>query len=114
MTDRGGDDERQSGAGHESGSIGEAEAVRRDEDAEAGRDPQQIQLTCCRPIEVTKQAVPQDERRLRGTPEQLVEAIRAYRAIGVEHLALQFIAPRWPDRVEQIEQFAQEVMPYVR
>ncbi len=82
--------------------------------AEAGRDPQQIQLTCCRPIEVTKQAVPQDERRLRGTPEQLVEALRAYRAIGVEHLALQFITPRWPDRVEQIEQFAQEVMPYVR
>lgn len=81
---------------------------------EAGRDPEQVQLTCCRPIEVTKQAMPQDERRLRGTSEQLVEALRAYRAIGVEHLALQFMAPRWPDRVEQIEQFAQEVMPHVR
>ena len=82
--------------------------------AEAGRESEKIQLTCCRPIEVTKQAVLQDDRRLRGTPEQLVEALRAYRAIGVEHLALQFMAPRWPDRVEQIEQFAREVMPHVR
>src|SRR5437773_123968 len=35
VTDSGGDDERQRGAGHESGLIGEAEAMRRDEDAEA-------------------------------------------------------------------------------
>lgn len=81
---------------------------------EAGRDPRQIQLTSCHPIEVTKQAVPQDERRLRGTPEQLIDALRAYRDIGVEHMALQFMVPRWPDRVEQIERFAREVMPHVR
>ena len=50
--------------------------------------------------------MPQDERFLRGTPEQLVEALRAYQAIGVSHLALQFMAPRWPERVEQIARFA--------
>ncbi len=82
--------------------------------AEAGRDPEQVLLTCCRPIEVTRAPVPQDERFLRGTPEQLVEALRAYQAIGVSHLALQFMVPRWPDRVEQIERFAQEVMPHLR
>ncbi len=82
--------------------------------AEAGRDPGQVKLTCCRSIEVTRESVPQDESRLRGSPEQLVEALRAYRDIGVEHLALQFTVPRWPERVEQIERFAQEVMPHLR
>ena len=81
---------------------------------EAGRDASQIKLACCRQIEVTREAVPQDERHLRGTPEQLVEALVAYREIGVEHLALQFMVPRWPERVEQIERFAQEVMPHLR
>ena len=79
-----------------------------------GRDPQQIALTCCLPIEVTKQPVEQDGRHLRGSPQQLVEAIRAYRDAGVQHLALQFMVPRWPDRVEQIEQFARDVMQFVR
>lgn len=82
--------------------------------AEMGRDPGQVRLTCCHQIEVTRQPVPQDEHHLRGTPEQLVEALKAYRDIGVEHIALQFIVPRWPERVEQIERFAREVMPYVR
>jgi probable F420-dependent oxidoreductase len=82
--------------------------------AEAGRDPAQVKLTCCRGIEVTREPVPQDESRLRGSPEQLVEALRSYRDIGVDHIALQFIVPRWPERVEQIERFAQEVMPHVR
>jgi len=82
--------------------------------AEAGRDPAQVKLTCCLGIEGTREPVPQDESRLRGSPEQLVEALRAYRDIGVEHIALQFIVPRWPDRVEQIERFAQEVMPHLR
>jgi probable F420-dependent oxidoreductase len=81
---------------------------------EAGREPEQVRLTCCRPIEVTRNAVPQDESSLRGNPEQLVEALKAYDKIGVEHLALQFIVSRWPDRVEQIERFAREVMPLFR
>jgi probable F420-dependent oxidoreductase len=82
--------------------------------AAAGREPQQVRLACCRPIEVTREPVAQDGRRLRGSPEQLVEALRAYRAIGVDHLALQFMVPRWPDRVEQIERFAREVMPHLQ
>lgn len=79
-----------------------------------GRDPQQVRLTCCLPIELSSKPLPHDERRLHGSAEQLVEALQAYRAIGVEHLALQFMAPRWPDRVEQIERFAHEVLPHVQ
>lgn len=81
---------------------------------EAGRDPAQVRLTCCRPIEVTRTPVPQDASALRGTPEQLVEALKVYQQIGVDHLALQFMVPRWPERVEQIERFASEVMPHLR
>jgi probable F420-dependent oxidoreductase len=79
---------------------------------EFGRDPDEVKFTCCYQIEVTHEPVPQDETHLRGTPEQLVEALQVYREIGVEHLALQFMVPRWPERVEQIERFAREVMPH--
>jgi probable F420-dependent oxidoreductase len=80
--------------------------------AEAGRDPEQVHFTCCSQIEVTNEPVTQDPHFLRGTPEQLLDALEEYRKIGVEHIALQFIVPRWPERVEQIARFAQEVMPH--
>ncbi len=81
---------------------------------EAGGDPERIRLSCCLPIELTSEPAPQEEDRLRGSPEQLAVALRAYRKIGVEHMALQFMAPRWPERREQIERFAREVMPALR
>jgi alkanesulfonate monooxygenase SsuD/methylene tetrahydromethanopterin reductase-like flavin-dependent oxidoreductase (luciferase family) len=81
---------------------------------EAGRDPGAVSLTACRAIEITPEPVTQDPRHLRGTPEQLSEALEAYRAAGVEHLALQFMVPRWPERKEQIERFASEAMPAPR
>ncbi len=83
----------------------------REQAATFGRDPGAIQLTCCRPIEVTAEPVAQDAEVLRGSPEQLVEALHGYRDAGVAHLALQFMVPRWPDRVEQIARFASEVLP---
>jgi probable F420-dependent oxidoreductase len=76
-----------------------------------GRDPDAIKLTCCRPIEVTSAPVAQDAEVLRGSPEQLLETLQGYRAAGVAHLALQFMVPRWPDRVEQIARFASAVLP---
>ena len=79
--------------------------------AEAGREPSQIRFACCLPIEVSTQPVAQEEDRLRGNPEQLAEALRAFRKIGVEHIALQFMMPHWPERQAQIERFAREVMP---
>ncbi|MGH7771350.1 MAG: LLM class F420-dependent oxidoreductase [Candidatus Binatia bacterium] len=78
---------------------------------EARRDPDIIRLACCLPIEVSREPVPQEEDRLRGTPDQLIEALKGYREIGVEHIALQFMVPHWPERMEQIGRFAQRVMP---
>ena len=78
--------------------------------AQAGRDNSAVHLSCCLPVEVTVEPVPQEEGRLKGSPDQLVEAIKEYDRMGVEHLALQFMTPRWPDRLEQMERFAQEVL----
>ena len=81
--------------------------------AAAGRSPERLRLNCCLPIEVTDEPVPQEPDRLAGTPAQLVEAIARYRSAGVEHLALQFMAPRWPDRLRQMQQFAEETLPHL-
>ncbi len=78
---------------------------------EAGRDPGQISLACCLPIELTRAPVPQEEDRLMGTPAQVLEALHDLQAVGVVHVALQFMVPRWPERLEQIERFAREVLP---
>jgi hypothetical protein len=43
-----------------------------------------------------------------------VNALGAFEAIGVEHIALQFMVPSWPRRLEQIERFAREALPAFR
>jgi probable F420-dependent oxidoreductase len=75
------------------------------------REPEEVALACCMPIEVTEEPVPQDAERLRGSPDQLVVALRRFERIGVQHIGLQFMVPSWPRRLEQIERFAQEVLP---
>jgi probable F420-dependent oxidoreductase len=77
----------------------------------AGRDSSAVALTVCRPVEVTTEPQPQDPTRLRGTPDQLAEALAKYREVGVSHIALQFMVPRFPERLEQIDRFGQEVLP---
>jgi probable F420-dependent oxidoreductase len=77
---------------------------------EAGRDPARVHLTCCLPVEVTPEPVWQEPDRLRGSPEQLAEAVRRFEQAGVEHLALQFMVPHYPERLAQIERFATAVI----
>ncbi|MBI2361018.1 MAG: LLM class flavin-dependent oxidoreductase, partial [Deltaproteobacteria bacterium] len=78
---------------------------------EAGRDPAEVRSCCCRPIDITTEPVPQEEDTLKGTPEQLIAALKRFQEIGVEHIALQFMVGRWPERKEKISRFAKEVMP---
>jgi probable F420-dependent oxidoreductase len=76
----------------------------------AGREPDTIRLNCCLPIEVSREPVAWEEDRLRGSVEQIAEVLEGYKKIGVEHMALQFMVPHWPERIEQIERFAREAM----
>lgn len=85
-----------------------ADLRRRAEDT--GRSADEVALCVCRPVEVTEHPVDQLPGKLAGTPDQLLDAIRDYEKIGVETLALQFMVPRYPDRMRQIERFATEVL----
>jgi hypothetical protein len=62
-----------------------------------------VRLNCCLSIEVTDEPVEQEPDRLRGTPEQLAEALERFAEIGVEHCALQFLVGRYPERLAQME-----------
>jgi probable F420-dependent oxidoreductase len=70
---------------------------------DAGRDPDGIALNTCLSVEVTDEPVDQEPDRLRGTPEQVAEALSAFDEIGVQHVALQFLVGRYPERLAQME-----------
>lgn len=72
----------------------------------AGRDPAQIKLNCCLSVEVTDGPVEQEPDRLRGSPEQIAEALERFEDVGVEHTALQFLVGRYPERLAQMERLA--------
>jgi probable F420-dependent oxidoreductase len=74
--------------------------------AAAGREPDQVSLNCCLSVEVTDTPVHQEPDRLRGTPEQVAEALESFAAIGVQHVALQFLVGRYPERLAQMERLA--------
>lgn len=71
--------------------------------AVAGRDPDEIELNCCLSLEVTDEAVQQEPDRVRGTPEQIAEALERFEDVGVRHAALQFLVGRYPQRLAQME-----------
>ena len=86
----------------------------RTEAKKAGRDPDQVKLACCLPVELTPQDGPPIENYLKGSLEQVVERIRQFIDIGVIHLGLQFMIPHYPERREQIERFGREALPALK
>ena len=80
----------------------------------AGRNPNDVALACCLPIELTASEVPQEEEYLRGSVEQVTTALRKFLAIGVIHIGLQFMIPHYPERQQQIERFAREALPALK
>jgi probable F420-dependent oxidoreductase len=70
---------------------------------EAGRDADSIALNTCLSVEITDEPVEQEPDRLRGTPEQVAEALQRFDEIGVQHVALQFLVGRYPERLAQME-----------
>jgi probable F420-dependent oxidoreductase len=80
----------------------------------AGRDPDEVQLACCLPVELTPTDGPPIDNYLKGSVEQVSEALREFIDVGVIHIGLQFMIPHYPERQEQIEQFAKEALPALK
>ena len=78
---------------------------------EAGRDPDQVSLACCLPIELTSKDIPQEKDYLKGSIGQVTEGLQKFQSVCVSHIGLQFMVPHYPERREQIERFAREVLP---
>ena len=78
---------------------------------QAGRSADPITFACCLPIELTDRDVPQEEDYLKGSTQQVAERLRKFAEVGVSHIGLQFMIPHWPERQNQIEHFAKEVLP---
>ena len=76
--------------------------VRRSAEA-AGRNPDDVTLNCCLSVEVTDNEVEQEPDVLRGTPDQIADALSRFEDIGVQHVALQFLVGRYPERLAQME-----------
>lgn len=72
----------------------------------AGRDPDDVTLNTCLSVEVTDEEVEQEPDVLRGTPEQIADALGRFDDIGVQHVALQFLVGRYPERLAQMERLA--------
>jgi probable F420-dependent oxidoreductase len=81
---------------------------------EAGRNPDELALACCLPIELTSDDAKQEEDYLKGSIEQITERLRMFQRVGVTHIGLQFMIPHYPERQEQIERFAKEALPALR
>ena len=77
---------------------------------ESGRNPDDVALNCCLSVEITDEEVEQEPDLLRGTPEQVGEALERFRDIGVQHLGLQFLVGRFPQRLEQMQRLSEAVI----
>ena len=81
---------------------------------EAGRNPDELALACCLPIELTPEDAPQEDNYLKGSIVQVCDRLKMFQKVGVTHIGLQFMIPHYPERQEQIERFAREALPALR
>jgi len=86
----------------------------RAEAKKAGRNPDQVELACCLPVELTPTAGPEITDYLKGSVEQVAERLQQFKEIGAVHIGLQFMIPHYPERREQIERFAREALPALK
>ena len=86
----------------------------RAEAKKAGRNPDEVELACCLPVELTATAAPPITDYLKGSIEQVVERLKEFIDVGAIHIGLQFMIPHYPERQEQIERFAREALPSLK
>lgn len=80
---------------------------------EAGRDPSSLTLAFnVQAVGVPVEHLPDGSRKaFTGNPEQVAEDIRAFGALGVEHLIFRFPGETVPEITEAMERFTKDVRP---
>jgi probable F420-dependent oxidoreductase len=86
----------------------------RAEAAKAGRNPDDVKLACCLPVELTVDDGPPLDDYLKGSVAQVTARLKQFIDVGVIHMGLQFMIPHYPERQEQIERFAREGLPALK
>lgn len=91
-------------------------AVVRDWARKSGRDPAAVGLTLRAPLDLhgRRAKTPAGDRTLlTGTPEQVIQDIRAYQAVGVTDFVFDLAPPDLRGRLAMLERFAEDVRPKV-
>jgi alkanesulfonate monooxygenase SsuD/methylene tetrahydromethanopterin reductase-like flavin-dependent oxidoreductase (luciferase family) len=78
----------------------------------AGRDPAAITISFKAPLRF-EDAAGAPRTALSGSPPEIVEDLRAYVAVGVQHFVLDFSVTTVPAMLEVLERFAAHVRPRV-
>jgi hypothetical protein len=50
--------------------------------------------------------------QITGYPDEIIEALKAYEAVGLEYLLCIFYVDKLDDQLEQMRVFAEQVMPH--
>ena len=79
---------------------------------EAGRDPKEIEVAMKVPLYDTSLSSAGDRRRFSGSPDQVLQDVKTYSDIGVDHLIFDIWGPDLSQSLERMEWFAQEVMAH--
>lgn len=84
----------------------------RDMASAGGRDPATITISFKAPLSF-EEAAGGTRTPLTGSPAQIIEDLRAYAAVGVQHFVLDFSVPTVPAMLEVLERFVAGVRPKV-
>jgi alkanesulfonate monooxygenase SsuD/methylene tetrahydromethanopterin reductase-like flavin-dependent oxidoreductase (luciferase family) len=76
---------------------------------EAGRRPEDIEVSLKVRLRFGDGPAPQPP--LHGSPAQVIATIKAYEALGVQHLVLDFVPETIDNVLATMERFAREVRP---
>lgn len=81
---------------------------------QAGRDPNELEISLRVTFGLTDEPLPDGRAPMHGSAAQVIEDIRRYERIGVNHLALFFPMGRKADPMATLEQFSEQVLPACR
>ena len=79
----------------------------------AGRDPQQVGVAFRAPLSLGKDPEPTGRRLLTGAPGQVVDDIKRYRDVGVQHMVFDVLTNDVAAIEGTMERFANEVRPHI-